>query len=174
MKRSICQVGDPILRQAALPVTDVTDPEVQTLIVDLIETVKTANGVGIAAPQIGMGLQILVIASRPNARYPHAPEMDPLALINPQILEYGSEQVWGWEGCLSVPDQRGIVARSGSVVVQYTQQDGNEKTVEWQDFIARIFQHEYDHLLGKLFVDHPLTKRVSEVEYLEIFNQNIT
>lgn len=159
-------VGDPVLTQAARPVENVLAPQIQQLIEDLKATMKEANGVGIAAPQVGVGLQILIIASHPNPRYPFAPQMKPLAVINPQVLERSQELVEGWEGCLSVPDRRGLIGRSRRVVVQYTTHSGRSKIVEWRDFIARIFQHEFDHLQGKVFLDQDPRSLLSEADYM--------
>ncbi|MDX2272259.1 MAG: peptide deformylase [Cyanobacteriota bacterium] len=165
MPRPICQLGDPILTQPATPITDVGDPEVQRLIADLLETMQEAEGVGIAAPQVGVGLQLLIVASRPNPRYPTAPQMDPLPMINPRLLAASPEQEWGWEGCLSVPNQRGWLARAQSVVVDYTTLTGESARVEWQGFVARIFQHEYDHLQGYVFLQRDPGQLLSEADY---------
>jgi peptide deformylase len=165
MPHPICQVGDPILTAVATPVEDVHDPLLQHLIDELLVTVKAANGVGIAAPQVGVSQQLIIIASRPTLRYPHAPVMDPLPLINPRLLWQSDQQVWGWEGCLSVPDQRGLVARSEAIGVEYTSRSGQQVTMEWTDFVARIFQHEYDHLQGKVFLDRQPQALLSEADY---------
>ena len=149
----ILHVGHPTLRQSASQVSDVRSPEIQTLIDDLFEAVRSANGVGIAAPQVNVSLQIMIIASRPNPRYPDAPEMDPIALINPQILDRSPETIKGWEGCLSVPQYRALVPRHRSMTVEYTNRAGTIVRSTFTNFIARIFQHEYDHFLGLVFLD---------------------
>ena len=159
-------VGDPILTEPARPVEDVHDPQIQQLIKDLRATLMEANGVGIAAPQVGVGVQVLILASRPSPRYPFAPQMDPIAVINPQVLDRSEEQVQGWEGCLSVPDQRGLITRAKRITVQYTTQQGRLETVEWKDFIARIFQHELDHLQGKVFLDREPHSLLTEEQYI--------
>ena len=149
----ILHVGHPTLRQPASRVSNVQSPEIQTLIDDLFKAVRSANGVGIAAPQVDVSLQIMVIASRPNPRYPDAPKMDPIALINPQILDRSPEMTKGWEGCLSVPQYRALVPRYQSITVKYTDRTGHLVQCTFTDFIARIFQHEYDHFLGLIFLD---------------------
>ena len=149
----ILHLGHPTLRQRASRVSDLESPKIQALIDDLLEAVRSANGVGIAAPQVDVSLQIMIIASRPNPRYPDAPEMEPIALINPQILDRSPETTKGWEGCLSVPQYRALVPRHRSMTVEYTDRTGTVVQSIFTDFIARIFQHEYDHFLGLVFLD---------------------
>ena len=149
----LLHIGHPTLRQCASRVSDFKSPTIQTLIDDLLQTVRSANGVGIAAPQVNVSLQIMIIASRPNPRYPDAPKMDPIALINPQILDRSPETTKGWEGCLSVPQYRALVPRHQSITVEYTDRAGTVVRSIFTDFIARIFQHEYDHFLGLVFLD---------------------
>ncbi|MBW4611919.1 MAG: peptide deformylase [Desmonostoc vinosum HA7617-LM4] len=149
----IIQLGNPILRQKAALVDNIQDVCIQKLIVDLIATVGTANGVGIAAPQVAASYRLFIVASRPNPRYPNAPEMEPTAMINPKIIARSTEVVKGWEGCLSVPGIRGSVPRHQAIEVEYTDHLGQLQKRELTDFVARIFQHEYDHLDGIVFVD---------------------
>lgn len=149
----ICQLGHPVLRQKSLAIQDFDAPDVQQLIDDLIATIVAENGVGIAAPQVGQSRCLLIVASRPNPRYPKAPEMKPTAMINPRIIAQSSELVKGWEGCLSIPGIRGLVPRHQAIEVEYISQDGTVCRKELTDFVARIFQHEYDHLEGMVFVD---------------------
>lgn len=149
----IIQLGNPVLRQKAAWVDNVSDESVQQLIDDLIATVAKANGVGIAAPQIAEQKRLFIVASRPNPRYPNAPEMEPTAMINPKIVARSTEVVKGWEGCLSVPGIRGLVPRYQAIEVEYTDRYGKLQKQEFTDFVARIFQHEYDHLDGIVFVD---------------------
>jgi peptide deformylase len=151
--REILQLGNPALRQLAQPVENLQDPALQSLIDELIETLTTSGGVGIAAPQVGLPLRLMIVASHPTPRYPDAPEMPPLPLLNPQIVSYSSEIEKGWEGCLSVPGVRGLVPRSLSVTVDYLDRQGKPHKQTFHDFVARIFQHEYDHLQGIVFVD---------------------
>ncbi len=151
--RPILHLGHPTLRKTAPIVTDIQTPQLQTLIDDLLTTLRSANGVGIAAPQVNESLQVMVIASRPTPRYPNAPTMDPIALINPKILDKSPDLEKGWEGCLSVPEYRGLVPRHRSVTVEYTNRHGQTQQTIFTDFVARIFQHEYDHFLGLVFLD---------------------
>ncbi len=175
MTFSLRQIGDPILTQVAQPVREFGAPALQHLIQGMLVTLKESQGVGLAAPQVGSLLQVLIVASRPNPRYPNAPEMQPLVMINPRPLALSSEQVLGWEGCLSVPDQRGLVARSREVEVEYYTPQGSRQRVVWQDFPARIFQHEYDHLMGRVFLQRQPQQLLSEAEYqAQILGQSVT
>ena len=149
----IVQLGNPILRLQAQPIENVTDKSIQKLINSLIGTAKAANGVGIAAPQVAQSYRLFVVASRPNPRYPHAPLMEPTAMLNPKIVAHSTEIIKDWEGCLSVPGLRGLVPRYQEIEVEYTDLKGNLKQQKLTDFIARIFQHELDHLDGKVFLD---------------------
>jgi peptide deformylase len=175
MTFSLRQIGDPILTQVAEPVREFGSPALQHLIGGMLVTLKESQGVGLAAPQVGSLLQVLIVASRPNLRYPEAPQMQPLVMINPRPLALSSEQVLGWEGCLSVPDQRGLVARSREVEVEYYTPQGSRQRVVWQDFPARIFQHEYDHLMGRVFLQRHPQQLLSEAEYqAQILGQPVT
>jgi len=103
----ISQLGNPVLRQIAQPVVDVRDRQIQSLIDDLLKQLKDAKGVGIAAPQVGRSIRLLIVASHPNPRYPNAPKMEPTTMINPRILSQSEAKTKDWEGCLSVPGIRG-------------------------------------------------------------------
>jgi peptide deformylase len=149
----IAQLGNPILRHIAQSVKNVTGENIQKVIDSLIETVALADGVGIAAPQISQSYRIFVVASRPNSRYPHAPVMEPTAMINPKIRAHSQEMRKDWEGCLSIPGLRGLIPRYQTIEVEYTSRDGQICREVLSDFIARIFQHELDHLNGLVFLD---------------------
>jgi peptide deformylase len=151
--QSIIQLGNPTLRQKSTLVENIPDDRIQKLIENLMATVAQANGVGIAAPQVAQLYRLFIVASRPNPRYPNAPEMEPTVMINPIITAHSTEIVKGWEGCLSVPGIRGLVPRYQTIEVEYTDKDGNLHKRELTDFVARIFQHEYDHLDGIVFID---------------------
>jgi peptide deformylase len=165
----ISQVGAEVLRHQAHPVDLPLSAEILQLAQDLIETATASNGVGIAAPQVAQSLQLFILASRPSPRYPQAPMMEPTAIINPVILDRSSETVPGWEGCLSVPGVRGVVNRSQWIEVEYIDLQGKIQRQRFQDFVARIFQHELDHLQGVLFTDLVQPKDlISEAEYQKI------
>jgi peptide deformylase len=163
----IAQLGDPIIRQKAAPVDDIHDEEIQKLIDDLVATVDQANGVGIAAPQVSEQKRLFIVASSPNPRYPNAPSMEPTAMINPRIVSHSSEIVKGWEGCLCIPGIRGLVPRYQTIEVEYYDRYGNLQKQEFHDFVARIFQHEYDHLDGIVFIDRVESTHdiITEQEY---------
>ncbi len=169
----IAEMGNPVLRERASEVEDVHDPAVQEFIDDLIATGINANGVGIAAPQVNIPKRIFIMSSSPNMRYPNAPEMEPTAVINPEIISYSGETVKGWEGCLSIPGLRGLVPRHKVIRVKYISRDGKKEEAELSDFIARIFQHEYDHLNGVLFTDRLESNRdiITEREYVKLLER---
>ena len=149
----IAQVGNPILRQQAQLVQDLTDQKLQQLMDTLLTTARDANGVGIAAPQVSQSYRLFVVCSHPNPRYPDAPMMDPTIMINPRIISHNDEIVKGWEGCLSFPGVRGLVPRYKVITVEYLDRYGKLQQQILKDFVARIFQHELDHLNGILFID---------------------
>ena len=163
----IIQLGHPLLRFQAQLVDNIQDQNIQNLIDNLIATVGQANGVGIAAPQVAESYRLFIVASRPNLRYPNAPTMEPTAMINPQILAHSSEVVKGWEGCLSIPEIRGYVPRYEAIEIEYTDRNGKLQKQELNDFVARIFQHEYDHLNGIVFLDRLESTQdiITEQEY---------
>ena len=170
MTMAIMQLGNPILRQKAELVDNIQDEWIQQLIDDLIATVTQANGVGIAAPQVAASYRLFIVASRPNPRYPNAPEMEPTAMINPRIVAHSPEVVKGWEGCLSIPGIRGLVPRYQAIAVEYMDRYGQLQKQELTDFVARIFQHEYDHLDGIVFVDRleNTLDMITEEEYQKL------
>ncbi|MBD2339756.1 peptide deformylase [Calothrix sp. FACHB-156] len=171
----IIQLGNPILRQKASLIDNIQSEIVKNLIEDLLVTVAQSNGVGIAAPQIAESYRLFIVASRPNPRYPNAPEMAPTAMINPKIIGHSTEVVKGWEGCLSVPGVRGLVPRYQKIQVEYTDHNGELQQQELTDFVARIFQHEYDHLEGIVFVDRLETTQdmMTEQEYQQRIVNNL-
>lgn len=166
----IIQLGHPVLRSQAQNVDNIHSPQVQKLIDNLLATVIAANGVGIAAPQVASRDRLFIVASRPNPRYPNAPQMEPTAMINPQILANSSELVTGWEGCLSIPGIRGLVPRAQAIEVEYSDRTGKLHKQQLTDFVARIFQHELDHLDGIVFVDRLKSTQnlITEQEYQKL------
>jgi peptide deformylase len=149
----ISKIGSSILRERSNLIPDPHQLHTQELISDLIATAEAANGVGIAAPQVASSVRLFIMASRPSPRYPYAPKMAPTAIIDPQIIDRSAAMVMGWEGCLSVPGVRGLVPRHQSIEVTYITPEGEFVRARLTDFIARIFQHELDHLDGILFPD---------------------
>jgi len=164
---AISELGNPVLRYYANPVNNVRQERIQNLIDNLIITASQANGVGIAAPQVGVSDRLFIIASRPTLRYPNAPMMEPTAMINPKIINHSHETIKDWEGCLSVPGIRGLVPRYQAIEIEYTNREGELCYQKLTDFVARIFQHEYDHLNGIIFVDRVESTQdlVTEAEY---------
>ena len=165
----IAQLGNPVLRQIARPIEDFADPTLQALMDGMMASLQKSNGVGLAAPQVSQPLQLLIVASRPNPRYPDAPEMSPTVMANPQVLARSHQLEMGWEGCLSVPGLRGLVPRHQWVEVSYCDRQGQSTQQTLSGFVARIFQHEFDHLQGLVFLDRVKTNRdlISEAEYLK-------
>lgn len=169
----IAQLGHPVLRDTCHPVTDVQGREVQELIDDMIATCAEANGVGIAAPQVYRALRLFVVASRPNARYPQAPLMAPTAMINARFTPAGSATVEDWEGCLSIPGLRGRVRRHTSIDVTFLDRAGQLQAMRLEGFVARIFQHEFDHTEGVVFTDRADPKSlVTEREFQRFMTQS--
>lgn len=153
MTKEILQIGNPMLRITAKEVTNIDTPTIQTLIDDLLTITYQRHGVGIAAPQIGESYRVIIVASHPNIRYPDAPLISPMAMINPRIVSHSEDVLIREEGCLSVENQRGNVPRYKDIIVEYFDRAGNYQTKEYNNFVARIIQHELDHLNGILFVD---------------------
>jgi peptide deformylase len=154
--RPILSIGDPLLRERsrALTVDEIRSPEVQTLIDDLIETKRAANGAGLAANQVGEAVRVAIVEVEPgNPRYPYKPPVPLTVIVNPEIEPLDAETVDINEGCLSIPDLRGEVPRSLSIRVRFRDRYGNERVDEQRGLTAGTFQHEVDHLDGVLFVD---------------------
>ena len=151
MKHPILKMGDSRLLRKAEPVTQFDTPELRELIADMFETMHAANGAGLAAPQIGVNLQLLIFGFRNNPRYPDAPEVPETILINPVLTPLGDEEEEGWEGCLSVPGMRGLVPRWSRLRYEGFDQTGQAILREVSGFHARVVQHECDHLNGILY-----------------------
>ena len=166
----ISQLGHPVLRGKATPVKDIEAAWLAELIEDMMATMAEAGGVGIAAPQVYSPVRVCIVASRKNDRYPDAPDMAPVAMLNPLIVERSKELVKGWEGCLSVPGLRAQVPRSDWIKVEHLDRKGKKQSAEYSGFVARIVQHELDHLDGLFFIDRLDSNRdiYSEKEYRKL------
>ncbi len=148
--RTVLKMGDPVLRQRAAPVERFGE-ELKALVADMDETMRSLSGAGIAAPQIGVPLRVVIFELKENPRYPHVAPVPYTVLVNPVLTPLGEEQDEGWEGCLSVPGMRGLVPRFRRLRYQGQDLHGQplDRTVE--GFHARVVQHEVDHLDGILF-----------------------
>jgi peptide deformylase len=151
----IAKLGEPILRAQAAPVTaeDLASAATQALIDDMIETMRAANGLGLAAPQVFVSKQIAVIELHPSPRYPEAPVSGLVTVVNPVFSNLATAMIQGWEGCLSLDNLRGLVPRHQSLTLDALDRHGQPLHLEVSDFLAVVFQHELDHLWGKLFID---------------------
>lgn len=144
-------MGDPRLLRVARPVTAFSTPALRELIDDMFDTMRAAEGAGLAAPQIGVDLALVIFGFAHNQRYPDAPPVPETVLVNPRIEPLSDDEEEGWEGCLSVPGLRGVVPRFAHI--RYSGQDSLGRSIEReaQGFHARVVQHECDHLIGKLY-----------------------
>jgi peptide deformylase len=144
-------MGDPRLFEVSKAVDAFDTPELHALLEDMNDTMKALNGAGLAAPQIGVGLQVVIFGVEKNPRYPEAEVVPYTVLINPQLEAVGDEMEEGWEGCLSVPGMRGLVPRYKRLRYRGFDPSGNPIDRTVSDFHARVVQHEVDHLLGVLY-----------------------
>jgi peptide deformylase len=149
--RQILKMGDPRLLRVARQVERFDGVELRDLITDLTDTMAAANGAGIAAPQIGVDLAVVLFGFDHNPRYPDAPPVPRTVLINPVITPLGDAEEEGWEGCLSVPGLRGVVPRHARIHYRGLDPQGRAIEREAEGFHARVVQHECDHLIGKLY-----------------------
>lgn len=147
----ILKMGDPRLLRIAEPVREFDTPELHELIADMFVTMRQASGVGLAAPQVGVNLQLVIFGFQDNPRYPDAPAVPQTVLLNPVITPLDEVQEDGWEGCLSVPGMRGLVPRYTRLRYEGFDQYGEKISREADGFHARVVQHECDHLIGKLY-----------------------
>ena len=166
----IAQLGHPVLREHATPVADISSSEIQDLIDDLIATVVDAEAAGIAAPQAFVSKRVFIVSSTPSARFPNRPKMDPTPVINPEIVSMSDDTATFWEGCLSVPGVRCLVPRATTIRIAYSTREGKRVEREYSDYVARVFQHEYDHLEGTIFFDRIENNRdiITEKEFLKL------
>lgn len=149
--REILRMGDPRLLRQAEPVQSFGTPELLELVDDMFETMRSANGAGLAAPQIGVNLQLVIFGFGRLNRYPDAPAVPETVLINPVITPLAQDMEDGWEGCLSVPGLRGVVPRWRTLHYEGFDQHGNQISRNADGFHARVVQHECDHLAGILY-----------------------
>lgn len=151
----VARLGHPTLRQESAPLTreEIESPVLQNLVDHMIETMREYEGVGLAAPQVHISKQIAVIEVNRNARYPDAPPISLTVLINPRLSHLSRETVEAWEGCLSIPDLRGVVPRHASLVCEGWDRMGKEVRIQAEGFFARVIQHECDHLRGRVYLD---------------------
>jgi peptide deformylase len=170
----IILLGNPLLRLRSEEVDLASSKEIQSLAQELLAITKAVDGVGISAPQIGKNIRLSIIASNPNRRYPNAPYMRPTVVINPKIILRSKTRSKDWEGCLSVPGIRALVPRYDEIKVEYINLKGKLVQSKFSGFIARVFQHEYDHLEGLVFLDRVEDNKeiVSETEYYKIINNS--
>src|ERR1700691_4818415 len=175
VRLKIVQAGEPVLRQAARPLTrqEILGDEIQRLIHDMRETMRDAPGVGLAAPQIGLSLQLAVIEDREELLKDLPPQeladkdRKPVpfhVIINPRITMTGDDEAFFYEGCLSLAGFSAVVPRARAVRVEYLDEKGEHRSVEASGWYARILQHEIDHLHGALYIDRMPTRTFSSVE----------
>lgn len=164
-------MGHPILRKTAepVPLEAIRGPEIQALIDDMVETMHEYGGAGLAAPQVHRSLRIVVIEVNGNARYPNAPAIPLQVFVNPGVIPCTEETEEDWEGCLSLPNLRGKVARFTQVRLKSFDREGKRQDFEAEGFFARALQHECDHLDGKLYVDR--MKNLSSLSYLREYSR---
>ena len=162
--RKVLRMGHPVLRRPAEPLdaAAITGAETRRLIADMIDTLHDYGGIGLAAPQVGESVRIAIIEIPEGAtRYGEVPGMPLTIFFNPSITVLDSESRGFWEGCLSVPGLRGFVERPQRIGVDYVDIEGNRQSLELAGFLATVFQHEFDHLDGKLYID-----RIADVRLL--------
>ena len=149
--REILKMGDERLARLAQPVSEFGTAELRELVADMFETMKAADGAGLAAPQIGVDLRLVIFGFASNPRYPEAEPVPPTVLLNPVITPLSDAMEDGWEGCLSVPGLRGVVPRFARIRYQGFDAEGQVIDREAEGFHARVVQHECDHLDGRLY-----------------------
>ncbi len=167
----ITELGNPILRQKAGLIKDPADPIISQLIQDMIATCRASRGVGLAAPQVGHSVQLFIL----DMGYDHEKQAEnepAVSIINPRILKRSPKKEKDWEGCLSIPGIRGLVPRSTQIEVAFLNETGQAIQATLDGFLARVFQHEFDHLEGIIYLDHMKSMRdlATESEYIRLMN----
>jgi peptide deformylase len=168
----VARLGHPVLRQKAepVPVDAIRSPEIQRLIADMVDTMHEYDGAGLAGNQVHTLLRIAVIEVMANPRYPDAESIPLTVLVNPVVTPLTTEMDEGWEGCLSVPDMRGVVPRFTSVRLEGYDRDGRPMDLVAKDFFARVIQHETDHLDGVVYVDR--MRDLSTLSFISEWNKH--
>ncbi len=151
----IVKIGDAVLRRKCrcLGKADIKAPKFKRFLKSMVQTMRKASGVGIAANQVGVGERVIALECQANKRYPKAGEFPLEIFINPRILKYSKETVMGWEGCLSIPGYRGLVPRSKKVTFEALTPEGERVVRTVEGFHARVIQHEVDHIMGNFYID---------------------
>lgn len=167
---TIAQLGEPVLRLSAKEVDFTKDGGLYEIIEKMKSQLKGTNGLGIAAPQVFESIRVVVIASHPSERYPFAPKMQAVVMINPSFTICSTKTTKDWEGCLSIPGIRAMVPRYENIIIKYTDPQGGQQELVADGFIARIFQHEYDHLNGMVYLDRVEDNKdiISESEFQKL------
>ncbi|AYF43635.1 MULTISPECIES: peptide deformylase [unclassified Halobacteriovorax] len=167
--QKIRTMGDPVLREITQEFTkeEILAPETKELIQDMQDSMKAAGGIGIAAPQIGVSKRVTIIDVPEESRYEEAQASQRMIIFNPKIEFLTQEEDGYWEGCLSVPGLRGFVERPNHIRVSFLDENAKEVVIEAQGFLATVFQHEIDHLFGKLYVD-----QIKDIKQL-VFEENL-
>jgi peptide deformylase len=170
--RKVARMGHPVLRAVGRELTskEIQGPEIQRLIADMIQTMHEYGGIGIAAPQVHESIQLAIIEFEEDSeRYPDMGEQPLMVICNPKITVLDSKEQGFWEGCLSVPELRGLVHRPRKIQVDYLDEKGKPQKIVAENFLATVFQHELDHLAGKLFVDR--IKDITKLAFLEEYRK---
>ncbi|RPI11379.1 MAG: peptide deformylase [Zetaproteobacteria bacterium] len=165
----VANLGNPVLRIPADPVKNIQAPEIQRLIDDMIETMREYHGVGLAAPQVHRSLQIVTMEAEQDDGASAGPGASPIVLINPRIVPLTERLEEDWEGCLSVPNLRGKVTRHAEIEIHAHDRRGKPLKLSASDFFARVAQHEYDHLIGTVFLDR--MKSLETLTFLEEYGR---
>lgn len=149
----IALIGNPILRERASIIDDVSAPRLQLLIDDLFATMSKVDSVGLAAPQVYQSLRVFVMQSRKGELFPNAPDIQPMEVINPEVLSESEESDRAWESCYSMPGYKALITRPSTILARWQNRHGEVIDRELHDLAARVFLHELDHLDGKMYLD---------------------
>lgn len=149
----VALLGNPVLRECADTVSDLSDRSIQVLIDDLFATMSEVSAVGLAAPQVYVSVRIFVMRSRKGPLFPNAPDVPPMEVINPEVLSQSEVQDQAWESCYSMPGYKALITRPFKIFARWQNRQGEVVERELNDLAARVFLHELDHLDGKMFLD---------------------